>query len=106
MFRTRSGKMLFTNEHKASLSKEKSNTYIDIDELKVFKNYFYDRTSFKTEIKNITKTKDKTMLDKINNKISIINETSTILAEIRIKLKKKYKLIYELQDDLWLSKLN
>ena len=46
------------------------------------------------------------MLDKMNNKISIINETSTILAEIKVKLKKKYKLIYELQDDLWLSKLN
>ena len=54
------------------------------------------------------------MLDKINNKISIINETSTILVEIRIKLKKKYKLIYkpmcELQDeicsdDLWLRQV-
>ena len=45
------------------------------------------------------------MLDKINNKISIINEASTILAEIRIKLKKKYKLIYELQDDLWLRQV-
>ena len=54
------------------------------------------------------------MLDKINNKISIINETSTILAEIRLKLKKKYKLIHEstcelqdeiYSDDLWLRQI-
>ena len=58
MFRTRSGERLFTNEHKVTLSKEKSNTYIDIDELKIFKDFFNDRTPFKIEIKNITKTKD------------------------------------------------
>ena len=52
------------------------------------------------------------MLDKINNKISIINETSTILVETKDELNKKIKLIYELmcklQDDLWLRlvKLN
>ena len=43
------------------------------------------------------------MLDKINTKISIINETSTILVEIKDELNKKIKLIYEsmyeLQDD-------
>ena len=101
VFRTRSGEMLFTNEHKATLSKEKSNTYIHIDEPKIFKDFFYDRTPFETEIKNTTKTKDmdktipktktktkdmdrtipktktedKDMVDKINDKISIINET-------------------------------
>ena len=45
------------------------------------------------------------MLDKINNKTSIINETSIVLAEIKMKLKKKYKFIYEsmceLQDDIY-----
>ena len=63
-----------------------------------------DKTIPKTKDmeKNIPGTKTKTghkdmldMLDKINNKISIINETGTILAEIKVKLKKKYKLIYK-----------
>ena len=55
--------------------------------------------------KIIPKTESKNMLDKINNKISIINDTSTRLSETRIKLKKKYKLIsesmFELQDDIY-----
>ena len=46
------------------------------------------------------------MLDKINNKISLINEMSTILTETKVKLKKKYKLISEsmceLQDDIYI----
>ena len=45
------------------------------------------------------------MLDKINNEISIINETSKILVKIKYKLDKKYKLIYEsmceLQDEIY-----
>ena len=55
--------------------------------------------------KIILKTESKNMLDKINNKISIINDTSTRLSETRIKLKKKYKMIsesmFELQDDIY-----
>ena len=60
-----------------------------------------DITILKTEDKDkdITipknKTENKDMLDKINDKVSIINETSTILTEKKVKLKKKYKLIYE-----------
>ena len=46
-----------------------------------------------------TKTEDKDMLDKINNKISIINETSTILAETKVKLKNKCESMCLLQDD-------
>ena len=51
------------------------------------------------------------MLDKINNKISIINEMGTMLTKIKVKVKKKIKLIYEsmhkleddiYSDDLWL----
>ena len=34
-----------------------------------------------------TKTEYKDMLDKINNKVSIINETGTKLVEIKVKLK-------------------
>ena len=56
-------------------------------------------------IKTKTKRKDKVILNKINNKISIINETSTILVEIKDELNNKIKLIYEsmceLQDDIY-----
>ena len=55
--------------------------------------------------KNTPKDKDKTehkdMLDKISNKISTINETSTILVEIKVKLKNKYKSMCELQNDIY-----
>ena len=84
--------MLFTNEHKATLSKEKSNIYTDIDDLKVVKDFFYDRTSFETEIKNITKTKTKA---KINNKISQVNGASKILTEIKTEATMKIVLIHE-----------
>ena len=75
------------------------------------------RTPFQTEFINITKTKemnktisknkdmnktipktkteDKDMLDKINNKISVLNETTIILIEIKVKVRKKNKFIYE-----------
>ena len=52
-----------------------------------------------------TRTEDKGMLDKTNNKISTINETSTILAKIKGELNKKIKLMYEsmyeLQDEIY-----
>ena len=51
VFRTRSGKMFFTNELKATLLKEKSNTYIDIDELKVFKVFFMIGPHLKMKLK-------------------------------------------------------
>ena len=51
VFRTCSGEMLFTNEHKATLSKEKSNIYIDIDELKVFKDFFMIGPHLKLKLK-------------------------------------------------------
>ena len=61
---TRSGEVFFTREHKATLSKEKSLTFIDIDALKVFRNeYFEDEIILKT------KKKYKGLIDKINNKI-------------------------------------
>ena len=45
------------------------------------------------------------MLDKTNNRISTINETSTILAKIKDELNKKIKLMYEstyeLQDEMY-----
>ena len=69
------------------------------------------KTKTKTKTKDIdktipkAKTEDKDMLDKINNKISTINETTTILAKIKNELNKKIKLIYEsmceLQDAIY-----
>ena len=38
--RTYSGNVLFSREHKATTSKDKPNTHIDIDKLQVFKDFF------------------------------------------------------------------
>ena len=83
--------MFFTREYKAAASKDKSDTYIDIDELKMFK-----------DLSNRGKTKIKTkdMLDKINNKISTINKTNEGLAKIKADLAKKLNLIYEVMTEL------
>ena len=54
--RTCSGEVLFTNEHKANISREKSKTYIDTDELKMFRD-----SSSKDTIPLKTKDMDKTI---------------------------------------------
>ena len=59
--RTRSGEVLFTREHKATKSKDESDTYIDIDELPMFKDF---TTKGKTKPKTKTKTENKDLLDK------------------------------------------
>ena len=75
VLRTYSGEMLFINEHKATLSKEKSNAYIDTDQLKMFKGFFSkDKTSFNTETKTKTKTKD---MDKTIYKTKTKTNTKT-----------------------------
>ena len=57
--------MILTKEHKATISNDRSNAYIGINELKMLKDFSTsDKTTFKT----------KDMLDKINNKISVINK--------------------------------
>ena len=58
-FRTCSGEVLFTNEHKAVFSKNKAKTYIDINDLEIFKDFSKEnKTKFKrkprTEIETIT----------------------------------------------------
>ena len=83
--------MLFTREYKATASKDKSDTYIDNDELKMFKNF---------SNRGKTKIKTKDMLDKINNKISTINRTNEGLAKIKADLTKKLNLIYEVMNEL------
>ena len=47
--RTYSGEVFFTNEHKATLSEEESHTYIDIDELKVFRDLYSEETILRTK---------------------------------------------------------
>ena len=98
--RTHSGEVLFTREHKATTSKDKSNTYIDIDDLKMFKDF---STSDKTRFK--TKAEDKDILDKINNKIDITSRINEGLTKVKIKVTKKIELIYEsiceLQDEIY-----
>ena len=94
--------MLFTREHKATTSKDKSNTYIDIDDLKMFKDF---STSDKTTFKTKTKDKDKDILDKINNKIDTINKMNKRLEKVKAEVTKKIELIYEsmceLQDEIY-----
>ena len=108
--------MLFTREHKATTSKDKSNTYIDIDDLKMYKDFSTsDKTTFKTKTKdkdkdknkttNKTKTEDKDTLDKINNKIDTINKMNKRLEKVKAEVTKKIELIYEsmceLQDEIY-----
>ena len=122
--RTHSGEVLFTREHKVTTSKDKSNTYIDIDDLKMYKDFSTsDKTTFKTKTKdkdknktktedkdknkttNKTKTEDKDILDKINNKIDTVNKMNKRLEKEKTKITKKIKLIYEsmceLQDEIY-----
>ena len=61
---TCSGEVLYTREHKATLSKGKPFKYIDIDELKIFRNMYS-----KDEIVLKTKKKQKGLIDKINSKL-------------------------------------
>ena len=52
--------MIFTREHKAIVSKDKLDTYIDIDDLKMFKDFYTsNKTTFKTKAKTMTKDKNK-----------------------------------------------
>ena len=94
--RKRSGEVLFTGEYKTTASKDNSNLYIVTDKLSVFKDF---------SIKDMNTLKTKNMLDKMNNKISTINETNEGLAKLKAEVRKKFELIYaiicELQDEIY-----
>ena len=53
----------------------------------------------------MTKTEDKDILDKINNKIDTINKINKGLEKVKVKVRKKAELIYEamceLQDEIY-----
>ena len=91
-----SGEVLFTREYKATASKDNSNVYIDIDKLQMFKDF---------SIRDKTTAKTKDMLNKINNKISMINKTNEGLAKVKAEVAIKVELIYEamveLQDEIY-----
>ena len=91
-FRTCSGEVLFTNEHKAVFSKNKAKTYIDIDDLKISKDFSKeDKTKLKktpkseietitTEtIKIITAKKDENIKD---NYLAKIKEYTCMISDI------------------------
>ena len=105
-----SGEVLFTREHKATTSKDKPNTHIDIDTLQVFKDFITeDRATPKTKTlpktKTKTKTVDKDTPDKIKNEIDTINKINKELAKVKAEVIKKVELIYEamceLQDEIY-----
>ena len=60
---------------------------------------------FTTKDKITTKTKNKDLLDKINNKIDMINKLNKKLAKVKADVAKKIELIYEsmyeLQDEIY-----
>ena len=88
--------MLCTKEHKAAISKDEADRYRDIDDLKIFKNFSVgNKTTFKTKIKARIKikaeTKDKNnvitrdILDKISNKMNVINKLYDKIDKIEIE---------------------
>ena len=87
--------MIFTGEYKATTSKDKSDTYIDINELHIFKDF---------SIRDKTTAKTRDMLDKVNNEISMISKTNERVAKMKAYVTKKLNLIYEavveLQDEI------
>ena len=102
---TCSSEVLFTREHKASLSKKESDTYIDIHEPPMFKDFSnINDVEIKTKTKTETETKN-IMLGKINKKISAINKLNERIAKVKADVAKKVELIYEamreLQDEIY-----
>ena len=87
---TCSGEVLYTREHKATLSKGKPFKYIDIDELKIFRNMYS-----KDEMVLKTKKKQKGLIDKINNKLYNL-KWNKMLEKFNETLEKKINLINEL----------
>ena len=101
-----SGEVLSTKEHKTTISKDKTDRYIDIDDLKIFKDFSAsDKTTYKTKIKirikTKTETKDKNNVrtkeipDKISNKMNIINKLFDKIDKIGIEVTEKIEWIYE-----------
>ena len=83
--------MVFTREHKATTSKDKSNIYIDIDEQQMFKDFYTkDKVTTKTKIKTEDKNKATT---KIKTKLKIkIRQQLKLKLRLKIKIRQQLKL--------------
>ena len=87
------------------MSKDEAETYIDTDDLNIFKDFSTsDKATLKTKIETETTTKTKTenkgLLDKINNRIDLISKFDKCLAKLNVKITKKVELIYEAMHEL------
>ena len=110
---TRSGEVVFTREHKATTSKDKSNIYIDIDEQQMFKDFYTKdkvttKTKTKTEDKNKATTKTKTKTDD-KNKATTKTKTKTEdknKTTLKTKTKTKAKNMTKTGDKKILDKIN
>ena len=104
---TCSGEVLFTREHKASLSRKESGAYIDIDEFPMFKDFSNTNDiEIKTKTKTITEIEtEKIMLNKLNKKIRGLKARNEKLAGLKAYLTAKIDMIYEgineLQDEIY-----
>ena len=66
-FHTCSGEVLFTNEHKAVFSKNNAKTYIDINDLEIFKDFCKES---KTKFKKNPKTEIETIITETSKMIT------------------------------------
>ena len=99
-FRTCSGEVLFTNEHKAVFSKNEAKSYIDINDLETFKDFSRDsKTIFKNKpitaktIKIIKAKKDSNIKDSC---LKTIEEYACTIESMRGLLQ---NCIYEIDDN-------
>ena len=120
-FRTCSGEVLFTNEHKAVFSKNIAKTYTDINDLKIFKDFSKkDKTKFKKKpkseietittetIKIITAKKDENIkgnyLAKIKEYTCMISDIYDLQQNTKEKLTDKFINLQNLSSELKYAK--
>ena len=104
-FRTCSGEVLFTNEHKAVFSKNEAGSYIDINDLEIFKDFSSDsKIIFKIRpitaeiIKLIITKKDTNIKDSCLKKIE---EYTCIIENMYNSLQNSIYKIYDNQEEIY-----
>ena len=110
-FRTCSGEVLFTNEHKVAFSKNNAKTYIDVNDLEIFKDFSSDsKTIFKNKpvtVKIIEMINDKNINDiclkKIEEYACKIDNLYDSLLNILSKTNYDREKIYDLRDKCYNS---
>ena len=107
--------MLFTNEHKVVFAKNTIDSYIDIKDLNIFKDFSNDsKTVFKTKpvtaeiIKSINARKDKNIddsrLKKIKEHTCMINNLYDTLEKCIYRIISDQDKIYNLRDKYYTQK--